>query len=612
MGCPRGSGETASCIGSPSILNRAPAAVGRQGIRVFLPSSPGVFTCQVVKRRPPLPVSESDVPRFLRKLRLQVNSRHLTDPEWICTFTGPHQLGFTFFAPRRPMLLEFHLRRSEPVRILEVETKKNGTWSSLDFSVDTERNEEGVAVLVEPVERVMARQLRVQFEAVEDPFEFRTMVRVGKDRHLDFLHLQRAIEAVNRERSTDAYQALREYEEHASENPFAFYLLSDILKEWGRAEEAEEYAMRAFAFGHPAAAEQYRLLRENRSPWSNDQIQERRDEARDWTVDGHHGLLVLDRSQEFLLGHGHWHFQRTRELLEVRRPAAARLLRSLSFTYSAHMSALLHTSLRIVHTDGAGEDVSPENFHLTDSHEQNVFVAVEDEKAGNWILPDLETGDVIEWSHDLANRDQVIRDNHRYFVFSSLYDEHHPTFRARCRFVAPEDMNVRITTRNFETAPEESREVVSDRLFYEVRGDRFVPAKYSGMPYENNYLNPLVACSSRDLTWAEVSDEAGEVNFGVVNLDEPVPDSILAAMGEDQDSTVALERAYYWTRDKLKYASLESGNLRVGQKGQATEIVKAGTADCKEKSYLFVPGLPILEGPLPVRGRFHENRHDPG
>jgi len=49
----------------------------------------------------------------------------------------------------------------------------------------------------------------------------------------------------------------------------------------------------------------------------------------------------------------------------------------------------------------------------------------------------------------------------------------------------------------------------------------------------------------------------------------------------------ALRKAFYWVRDKLKYASIGSALGYIGKPGRAGAIVESGVGDCKDKSYLL-------------------------
>ena len=118
-------------------------------------------------------------------------------------------------------------------------------------------------------------------------------------------------------------------------------------------------------------------------------------EANTWELGGHHGILVLQKEQRYLLGLNGFHWCRFSEIILVRRQAAARLLRKLGFNYSVTKELPLFTKMRIIHCNDQTEDIPLEHFITSDSEKKNPFITTEDEKdnCATWdvTLEDMET-----------------------------------------------------------------------------------------------------------------------------------------------------------------------------------------------------------------------------
>jgi hypothetical protein len=135
--------------------------------------------------------------------------------------------------------------------------------------------------------------------------------------------------------------------------------------------------------------------------------------------------------------------------------------------------------------------------------------------------------------------------------------------------------------------PREVEKNISGVRFHAVTGGPYIPRKHTGFPYENNYLNPLVVCSGDGPNWADIAQDALERNFGDNDFDDEIPTALSIVMNEGDGPDESLEKAFYWIRDKLKYAALSSAHRHIGREARAVEIVKAGTGDCKDKTYLL-------------------------
>jgi transglutaminase-like putative cysteine protease len=117
-------------------------------------------------------------------------------------------------------------------------------------------------------------------------------------------------------------------------------------------------------------------------------------------------------------------------------------------------------------------------------------------------------------------------------------------------------------------------------------GRRYVPVRNVAYSYPDA-LDPVVACGWGSGEWRDEAHRVRKESFGLEEFVEPVPEPLAAAMAGDNGAVAALERAFYWTRDKLKYAALPAAMRHIGGNDRGREIVRAGTGDCKDKSYLL-------------------------
>jgi hypothetical protein len=222
---------------------------------------------------------------------------------------------------------------------------------------------------------------------------------------------------------------------------------------------------------------------------------------------------------------------------------------------------------------------------VSDQEGKNLFITVEDEKSGNWILPDLVTGDVVEWTFHVLRICPKVGDAATHFILSSVVDNYYPTLRASTTFTAPAAEPIRFLVRNAEA--QERRTEEDGRVSTTFALDRQVAVRGTGFPFENALLNPFVVCVSDGNDWAGVAREALKTNFGALDVEDPLPEPLSSLLDGSGGERAGLERAFYWVRDKLKYASTRSGARRIGRTGRAKEIVDAGVGNCNDKSYLL-------------------------
>ena len=273
------------------------------------------------------------------------------------------------------------------------------------------------------------------------------------------------------------------------------------------------------------------------------------------------------------------------------------MLRQLSFDFSADHEWLLHSTLRIVHPDDKIETVPVEHFMMSDAESKNIFITMENKQKGSWILPDLEIDDVIEWSYDLLSRDRYLDEVPHAFILASLANESFPTFSGSLEFTAGDRDKVAFVTQNASLEPSIQTTNEGKTISYTFTQERFIPVRNTGFTYENNYLNPVIACTHGEGDWAGVAHNILQQIAGKNPAADAVPAQLAEVLAPGCDKTASLANAFYWIRDRIKYGAFRSGSMRIGKERRAEKLLERGIGDCKDKSYLLALVCEELEIP---------------
>jgi hypothetical protein len=507
--------------------------------------------------------------------------------EWIFSYDVDGQyLEIRFFVERVPGAVDLWAATGEPIYIDGVSYRVGDDYEPIDYGVESFPGDNELRMRITPASRVATTHLRLHLKDRIPEVGSRVSVKVVGHQQDD---LRIANDAHGYAQAGDfaaAIDLLNQYAETWKDNPTISYWLSDWYQRQGRLDQAEQCAVRAALTGDiDVCAERYRAVQGDRYPRTIKQIRALQEQAQRWSIGGHHGLVVLERSQQFTLGLNDLHLSKCRNLIEVRRPAAARMLSELRFAYSTAREYVLFTRMRIIHVDDTEEEVPIEHFTVSDQEGKNIFITVEDEKEGHWILPDLAAGDVIDWAYHLLCRDHGIDGKPHMFILTGPFDIWVPTFRGIVEFAAPTVLPVRYSVRNGDCA---KRHTVAHGMETTVfEGERFIPTRRTGFDFENNYLNPMVVCASDGVEWSDVIPEIRGQIRGQSPSDEELPEPLASLVDGIDDKELALEHAFYWIRDTLKYATIRSGVRNIGQEDRARRIVESGVGNCSDKSYLL-------------------------
>jgi hypothetical protein len=191
----------------------------------------------------------------------------------------------------------------------------------------------------------------------------------------------------------------------------------------------------------------------------------------------------------------------------------------------------------------------------------------------------------VEWNYSLLRRN--IPDNASVFILTDINHPHFPTYKSQVVYETPPDFEFILSSK--EGLIKEPEEIKRDdgTNIYKLSNSKYIPAKNTGYSYENNYLNPVFACSSATNTWKSISKKIRNEVLGEHFEKEILPEPLKAIANESNTAESALEQSFYWIRDKIKYASLPSGVKQIGKRGRGDVIIDSGMGNCNDKSYLL-------------------------
>jgi hypothetical protein len=499
------------------------------------------------------------------------------------------KINVIFFVPRR--LLAINLTFVGDRRISVKKVYADGSESSKPFTYGIRYDLRGNQVTARlgfsdtsPVKKIVLDLV----DGVKD-YNYKIDINCYNEKDPDFILLSEGLARVERGDDGAAEKKLLEYEKYAGDNPNVSLQLSNIYFRSEDYRAAEEYAIRAAIDGlFEDSMNLYRNIHENKERFSPvGEISSLRDKAADWDLQPHYGIVILRKRQEYSLCFKEYYERRYSEILLIRRPAAARMLRKVGFNIDRGKELLLESSARIIDIDDNLEDLPDENFVISDSVGRNVFITVEDEKECGWILPDLKAGDIVEWNYSILHRGKGDGADPENFILTDMYDPYNPTYQAQVAFEVPSGKELFLTSKN--EAVEEEKETATDKGKdrYLFSDQKYSPAKNTGYYYENYYLNPVIGCSNVKRSWEDVSRRLRKIVLGEHFDDEKLPEILKFIIDNSADREAALENCFYWIRDLLKYGSMISGTKSFGKDERAASIVEKGLGNCNDKTYLL-------------------------
>jgi transglutaminase-like putative cysteine protease len=522
--------------------------------------------------------------RIHRRFVLMFRSRLAMKREmWWSFVDGEEEIEVVFYVPRKPAQVNLSVKGTSGFCIDRYRYESNGQWITGSFGVKyTERKWHTVARIY-PSRITLTKKIRFRVLAVEGGRKCLVQTRLIKEPYPDLEQWNLAAELHDKKEYQQALEHFKECCKYSDESPWVYEGLSAIYALLGMPEAAREHAINMALAGFPEkGVDRYSQIQLS-NPWLDTEgIVDLQRSGAEWQAKHPRGAVVLRREQKYWLGFPLWYLRTCREVIEIRRPVAARKMNRLYFPL--HSSDwLLFSNLRIIHSKDEIEEVASEHFTKGSGSDGGG-----EDQFGTWILPDLVAGDLIEWSYHVLYREDVRINNLPHFFISAFpQSEYSPTFEGTLQFKAPKDWNLKLVGRNKAPLDEESFSEDGRWQLHTFRIKRYVPILGSGFYYETHHLNPSVACASGTHTWEDAVKSGLAYNFGELDIEDQIPEPLVEVLDKSATPEEALEQAFYWIRDRLKYRPFDRHEVEKAHRGWAKEIVDSGVANCRDKSYLL-------------------------
>jgi len=541
----------------------------------------------------PSPPKPAPLFRAARAIRRKCSSRRVNPNELSVTvLREPRQIDLRFYVARKVLQLDVVVSALQARSFREVTFVPAAGEARVVGHAVTTPTADGIRFTIFPPRVELIDRIAITFANLERQFGYRIKVHCPKALDPDLRHMRRGFDRYDAGDHHEALAALQAYCTHSRENPWVLLCMAKCLNDLGDFEAAQVHAVGALVRAPRELADHtfpaYQDCAWRTWPATAEHRSALREACNQWELDEQHGLVALELWREFQLDFGGWCLQKTREIYEVRRPLAARMLSRVSFDF-AGQDHLLFTACRIIRQDGRILDLPQERLVVGDDPERNVSIATKNEKTGVWLLPELTAGDQIEWCHHLLTPEVPgPGDPSQRRVFVSRFCKSYlPTYRGVITIRAPRDapLHIRLRSAQSRIAREEQVEGEWRRVTLVVR--KHLPIHLTNLLHETYVYNPVAAFTGGDHDWPTVVRLALERSIGSPDGNDELPPSLRRHLVPRPTLEEALRQAFYWVRDKLKYAAVGSAEALIGQSGRAQAIVQSGVAACRDRAYLL-------------------------
>lgn len=492
-----------------------------------------------------------------------------------------------FYAPRKVLKITVLVIEGPTYIVDECQCQVDKEWQSVDYGiVYTAHPNKTTTIEIFLSRPSVTDRIRIGVVTVPENIRYRVNLDVAKDTYPDEQIVDRADTRMAQQDTGGVVSALQEYLKNWPHNPHIMMVLARWLQKQGDFDKAEIYALKSWQrVQGDAGLELYRSIQAERQFLDIKEVRGLQEASRDWQPGGHHGAVALLEDRRYHFGLDGWYIRKVHDVLEVRREAAARFLTRYDFRFT-NRQRILHSDMRIIHSDDSIEMLGTDRLTIGDSHDRNVFIEDEVSKLATWLLPDLAVGDVIECTfHILVPHEQTSEGRPRLFVPLPLFHTVFPTFQGHAEFSVPASWDFRCVSKN--GAPSLTTELIEENTLavHRCQGERFVPLDATGYPYDTFLWEPYLACSCGATSWKDVSEMFMKRNIGDCQLDETLPTPLANILSLETDPLRAMERTFYFVRDKIKYGSFVAARKLIGNTGRLEAVVSSGVGDCRDKAY---------------------------
>ena len=526
--------------------------------------------------------------RFLYAWKFRFSRRELLTYEFRFEFPK-NILELELFVARIPIYICISIPKSVNLNVKSVSFFDKSEKIAGVYGVKYFTTEEYNQIHISPPNLQFLNKLAIEFEKVEGQFNYWITIYVDDSYYTDQIYYEAAINYLNSRNYDKALESIDGYSKYCDKNPYVLNLMSYIYYKKNNIEKSLEFAVKTIANGHyDDGFNRYQSISGEHNSPDLKQIRNIQKEGTSWGLENHYGIIVLSKKQSYNLGLDGLYVNKHHEILEIRRSAAARMLTSVNFDFSTR-EHILTTWCRVISPDDKIIELSTEQFVVSDSKDRNIYITMEQDKNGSWILPELSTDDIIEWGYDLLCREnyKIEEDKPHLFIITNPHNPSHPTLKAETTFKAPNNWSLKFDSRNKTVNLNENIIKADNHTITSITLEQYNPIKNINCYYEHNYQNPVIACTASEFSWQSVSKEMLKRNIGELQIQDELPLSFEDIVKSDILAIKKLEKIFYWVRDNIKYASVSSALEHIGKMGRAKAILESGVADCKDKSYLL-------------------------
>ncbi len=536
-----------------------------------------------------LPVPGSHTLR--RRFNLLFRSRKCGEDEFYTTWgPGIDGLSIHFPVPRRLLTVRIALAGCQALPVFHLKFHHRETPQDLLWTGHWMGTAQGADLVIRICDTRPVTKIEVGLPevppAVQGQIQFRLLKGHDEDREI----LAAGIRALNLGSLDLGLERLNSFEDEWSQaNPAVIYNLGQVMMAMDQPVMAQYHAVRLMSLNLVESGfELYHRIPPTEQ-WRSSPAEVRGDQThlKDWELAGHHGLVTLSAKRRFVVGINGWHWEKSSEVHQVLRRAAARKMRRIVVPFEEGRTLLIQSEVRIHRHDGKLFNIPSDRFSVGPAEDDNPFIQVARRRAGQWLLPDLEVGDAVEVNFSLLHRDRGEADEGGLFLISNFSSGAVPIFQGQVEVLNPHRLDLDFVPRNGAPEPEVSQDRVTGFQKFVFTGHRLLPRINTGHPFENSLFNPLLACRVKGETWEVLAENLFEPTFAALDHHTAPPPPLLEVLAGSGDPREALARAFYWIRDRIKYGSIDSVNRMIRSEVRAAHLVAAGIGDCKDKSFLL-------------------------
>jgi len=515
--------------------------------------------------------------------------RRIAMPEEYNLKTTEESPGFEvqFVAPRVPLGLTIKLESNRELTAATVQVWHDGEWrEEVVRCIPSPMQERGVLYI--GFQRLMlTTRIQAFIEGLKREDQFKIIAQVAEYSYEDWLTLDEARQMAALGDKLGAESNYLRSLKLAPKNGVAALEAAQLLLDHHKSRQAEQWALVGGVYGDSKiATDLLQTIYEQDGAEFAKEAPQLSVEAAGWPVGEHHGAICLKMHRQYWLGFDSWHLVKYRSLVEIRRRAAARMLRRLQFQLTPHNEDLLFARLRILQKDGNIRTATDEQFTFTDSPEHDPAIRTAGKKDVSIFVPELHIGDVMELEYCLVHDNSHLKDGRPNFFLMVDMVSNFPTFTSTVDIVCPESWPVRCI--GIHRAEEPVRTTDEDGWqMYTAKSKKLIADDWGTSSYERMLHNPHICCSWDNRTWEDVGQHELQSVSPAVEPPDPLPQVLGEIIAGDDPPLGKLERGFSWVRDRLKYMSLPSAKGRIAKQGRAQHILDAGVGDCHDKAYLL-------------------------